>query len=134
MIISKDIEKTLDKIQHPLIMKSLIKENTEEKYLNLKCHWLPVQEWQSRRMCTHLLQEYQNCNQLLNNHRQQDHCPTVLRQLEPTIKDTPRPNTKKKPQQDGRRGTIMIKSNTIPAGWVIHRLEKNNTKEVLALL
>ena len=57
-----------DKIQHPLIMKSLIKENTEEKYLNLKCHWLPVQEWQSRRMCTHLLQEYQNCNQLLNNH------------------------------------------------------------------
>ena len=49
MIISKDIEKTFDKIQHPLIMKSLTKESIEEKFLNLKCHWLPVQEWQSRR-------------------------------------------------------------------------------------
>ena len=36
----------------------------------------------------------------------------------PPKKDTPHPKTKKKPQQDSRRGTIMIKSNPIPAGWV----------------
>ena len=49
-------------------------------------------------------------------------------------KDTPHPKTKKKLQQDSRRGTIMIKSNPIPAGWVTHRLENSNTKEVLPLL
>ena len=31
-------------------------------------------------------------------------------------KDTPCPKTKKKPQRDGRRSTIMIKSNPMPAG------------------
>ena len=55
------------------------------------------------------------------------------RTLEPTNKDT-LPKTKKKPQQDGRRGTITIKSNPIPASWVIHKLENNNTEEVLPLL
>ena len=57
--------------------------------------------------------------------------------LEPTKTDTPHSNTKKQPQQDSGRGTITIKSNPIPAGWVTHRLEnpKNcNTKEVLPLL
>ena len=54
--------------------------------------------------------------------------------LEPTKKDIPHPKTKKKPQQDGRRGTITIKSNPIPDGWVIHKLQNNNTKEVLLLL
>ena len=52
----------------------------------------------------------------------------------PPKRDTPCPKTKKKLQRDGRRGTITIKSNPIPGGWVIHRLEDNNTKEVLALL
>ena len=37
-------------------------------------------------------------------------------------------------QRDSRRGTMMIKSNPIPAGWVAHKLENNNTKEVLPLL
>ena len=55
------------------------------------------------------------------------------RMLEPTKKDTPCPKTKKKPQQDDRRGTITVKSNSISAGWVTHSLE-NNAKEVLALL
>ena len=32
--------------------------------------------------------------------------------------DTPCPRTKEKLQRDGRRGTIMLKSNPIPAGWV----------------
>ena len=45
----------------------------------------------------------------------------------PTSKD-------KKLQQVGRRDAITIKLNLIPAGWVTHRLENNNTKEVLALL
>ena len=34
----------------------------------------------------------------------------------------------------GRRGAIMIKSNLISTGWATHKLENNNTKEVLALL
>ena len=33
----------------------------------------------------------------------------------------------------GRRGTVTIKSNPMPAGWVTHRLE-NNIKEFLPLL
>ena len=51
----------------------------------------------------------------------------------PPKKDTPRSKTKKL-QQDSRREAITIKSNPIPARWVTHRLENNNTKEVLALL
>jgi len=39
--------------------------------------------------------------------------------------DSPHPKTKKKLQWNGRRGTIMIKSNPIPTGWVIHQLENN---------
>ena len=34
---------------------------------------------------------------------------------------------------DGRRGTIMIKSNPIPTRWATHKLEINNAKEVLPL-
>ena len=34
----------------------------------------------------------------------------------PSKKDTLHPKTKKKPQQDGRRGIVTIKSNLIP--WV----------------
>jgi len=53
---------------------------------------------------------------------------------DPPKKDTPHPRTREKLQQDGRRGTIMIKkSNPIPTRWVTHKLE-NNTKEILALL
>ena len=44
------------------------------------------------------------------------------------------PKTKKKPQQDGRRGTIMIKSKSIPARWMTYKLEYNNTKEALPVL
>ena len=33
-------------------------------------------------------------------------------------KDNLHPKTKKKPQQDGRRGTITIKSNPTSYGWV----------------
>ena len=54
--------------------------------------------------------------------------------LEPTKRDTLCPRTKKQPQQDGRRGKIKIKSNPITIGWVTHRLENNNTKEVFTLL
>ena len=51
----------------------------------------------------------------------------------PPKKDAPCPKTKKKLHQDGRRGTITIKSNAIPVGWVTHKLENNNTKEVYPL-
>ena len=40
----------------------------------------------------------------------------------------------KKLQQDSRRDTSTIKSYPTPAGWVTHKLEDNNTKEVLPLL
>ena len=49
-------------------------------------------------------------------------------------KDSPHPKMKKKPKWDGRRGTIMIKSNPIPAECMTHKLENNNTREVLWLL
>ena len=45
-------------------------------------------------------------------------------------KATLHPRTKKKPQHDGRRGAIKIKSNLIPAGWVTYKLENNYTTEV----
>ena len=48
-------------------------------------------------------------------------------------KDTPHSKTKKL-NRGGRRDTIMIESNPIPTGWVTHKLENNNTKEVLPLL
>ena len=48
-------------------------------------------------------------------------------------KDAPHSKTKKL-NRGGRRDTIMIKSNPIPTGWVTHKLENNNTKEVLSLL
>ena len=44
-------------------------------------------------------------------------------------KKTPCPKTKKTPQQDGRRGTITIKSNPIPTRWVTHKLESKVPKE-----
>ena len=50
--------------------------------------------------------------------------------LEPTKKDTLHPKTKKKPQ-DRRRGTIVIKSNPIPAGWATHKLENSYITAVL---
>ena len=53
---------------------------------------------------------------------------------ESTKKRYPCLKTKKKPPQDGRRDIIMIKSNSITVGWVIYKLENNNTKEVLLLL
>ena len=44
-------------------------------------------------------------------------CWTTIdrRMLVPTEKDTPHPRTKEKLRQDGRRGTIMLLSNPIPA-------------------
>jgi len=50
----------------------------------------------------------------------------------PPRKDIPHPKTKK-PQQDGRKGTAMIKSNPIPTSCVTHKLDNNNTREVLLL-
>ena len=49
----------------------------------------------------------------------------------PPKKDTPRPEIRKKLQQDSRRGTITIKSNPLRAGWVTQELENNRTKEIL---
>ena len=55
--------------------------------------------------------------------------PSTGRHWNPPSKDTLCPKTKKKLQQDGRRVTIMIKPNFIPAEWVTHKLENTNTKE-----
>ena len=68
------------------------------------------------------------------------HLTTINRMtMEPTKKKkkkkkTPLSKTKKKLQRDGRRGTIMVKSNPIPSRWVPHKLENNNIKEVPPLL
>lgn len=40
----------------------------------------------------------------------------------------------KEAERDSRRGTTTVKSHPIPAGWVTHRLDNNDTKEVLTLL
>ena len=48
-------------------------------------------------------------------------CWTIIdrKTLEHTKKGTPHPKTKEKPQRDGRRGAITIKSNPIPlGGWL----------------
>ena len=60
--------------------------------------------------------------------------PLAGRCWNPPKKDTPHADTEKKPQQDGKREAIMGKSSPIPTGRVTHRLEKSNTKEILALL
>ena len=59
-------------------------------------------------------------------------CWTIINRktLELTKKDTPHPKTKEKPQWDGRRSPITIKSNPITAGWVTHKLENNYTTGV----
>ena len=59
-------------------------------------------------------------------------CWTIIdrKTLELTKKDTPHPKTKEKPQWDGRRGAITIKSNPTTAGWVTHKLENAYTTEV----
>ena len=59
-------------------------------------------------------------------------CWTIIDRntLKLTKKDTPHPKTKEKPQWDGRRSTITIKSNPITAGWVTHKLENTYTTEV----
>ena len=56
-----------------------------------------------------------------------------MRRLNLPKTGTPHLNTKK-PQGEGRRVTIMIKSNPMPTGWVTHKLKNNNIKEVLWLL
>ena len=59
-------------------------------------------------------------------------CWTIIdrKTLELTKKDTPHPKTKEKPQWDGRRGAITVKSNPITGGWVAHRLVNTYTTEV----
>ena len=59
-------------------------------------------------------------------------CWTIIyrKTMELTKKDTPHSKTKQKPQWDGRRGAITIKSNPITAGWVTHRLQNTYTTEV----
>ena len=56
-------------------------------------------KWRSRRTCSHLLWQLQNCNLLLNNCRLENvgsHQKKI----------PPRPRAKEKPQQDGRRVEI----------------------------
>ena len=83
--------------------------------------------WWSRKTCAH---------SLLWEHQMQLAIEQPLKRgcCNPPKKDTPRSKTKEKLQQDNWRGVIMIKSNPIPTQWMIHKLENNNTKEVLLLL
>ena len=49
----------------------------------------------------------------------------------PPKKDTPHPKTKKL-QEDGRRGTIRIKSNPISTVWVTHARKKKKISKKLS--
>ena len=53
------------------------------------------------------------------------HLETPPQTMEPTKKGSPASKEKKKPQQDGRSGAIMVKLNPILARWVTHKLENN---------
>ena len=66
------------------------------------------------------------------NTRITTNCWTIINRktLELTKKDTTHPKTKEKPQWDGRRGAITVKSNPITAGSVTHKLENIYTTEV----
>ena len=59
-------------------------------------------------------------------------CWTIINRktLELTKKDTPHAKTKEKPQWDGSRGAITIKSYPITARWVTHKLENTYTTEI----
>ena len=48
----------------------------------------------------------------------------------PTRKDNLHPKMKK-PQQDGRSGTIRIKSSPILTGWALRKQEANYVTEIL---
>ena len=56
------------------------------------------------------------------------------RMLKLTKKRYPHPRTKEKPQWDGRRDAIMIKSSPLTVGWVTHKLENSNIKEVIKVM
>ena len=51
--------------------------------------------------------------------------------LEPIKKDILHSETKKKPKQEFKRDTIMIKSNPTLACWVVHKLVSNYITKVL---
>lgn len=90
-----------------------------------------ISRWWSRRGEGHALIPFCKSTKITTS------CWTTIdrRTLENTKKtDTPRPKTKKQQQWDGRRGTILIQSSSIPIVGVTHKLENNNTKEVLPLL
>ena len=55
------------------------------------------------------------------------------RTLEPTKKRY-RMSKDEEAAARGRKGVIVIKSNPVSTGWVMHRLENNDAKEVLTLL
>ena len=86
---------------------------------------IPSSRQQTRRMRAHPLLMKTPKSQLTAKQ------PLTKKTLEPTKKDTLHPKTKKKPQQDGRRGAIVIKSNPVPARWANHKLEDNYTTEVI---
>jgi len=51
--------------------------------------------------------------------------------LQTTERDTLHPETKRRPQKDGKRSEIMIKSNPVLPELVTHKLENNYTMNVL---
>ena len=82
--------------------------------------------WQSRRTCTHLLQEHWILKELLKTiHR---------RTLEPTQKRYPTSKAKEETATRQRRCSITIKINPIPARWETEKLKNSNTKKFLPLL
>ena len=107
----------------PCQFKSLIRENQFNQYFYKECILRLVQDG---RVEEHALTLSCKSTRIPTN------CWTITdrKTMEFTKKDTPHPKTKEKPQWDGRRGAITIKSNPITAGWVTHKLEDTYTTEV----
>ena len=59
------------------------------------------------------------------------HLETPPETLESTKKGSPASKEKKKPQQDGKSGTITVKLNPVSARWAPHKPENNSTTEVI---
>ena len=73
-------------------------------------------------MSSPLCTKSENHNELLNSHQQQQQQNKTPQNLPQKISYI---QWKGKPQWSGRRGTVVIKSNPIPTGWLSHKLENN---------
>ena len=81
--------------------------------------------WWSRRMRAHPLLTKTPKSQLTAEQPSTKKCWNLPK------KATLHPKTKRRPQWDSRRGTIMINSNLVSTRWATHKLENNYTRDII---